>query len=729
MKKTGYHRLITLFLLCCFLFTADPVFGDDTCVFSGTADAMSLAGLHPVSAKCPGSNIQSSTGSFSAPVVPSMRTMSGDNIYMALFKPGEDNFWQGNVAKYGISGDNRIVDANGKTATQFNGAMKEDARPYWATSDWADDTKSNYIHNASRHIYTYLTGLTAFSSDNAGLTAAILGNPLRSPGDIINWVRGADVFDDDGDGDVTENRAVITGDVLHSQPSIFRYRYADNSSKTMVYFGANDGMLHAVLDAAQPSGTGPMNFGTEEWAFIPPDQLPRLKEMTEGFVHQFYVDSTPGIYFKDMDKDGRVDAADGDKVVLVCGERKGGFGYFALDVTDPSVPQYLWRIHSYDDAEPGKAGPTAVIAEMGQTWSEPRFGLVKTSDSDTIGTPVLFVGGGYSADNLSGKSIIAVNVLTGAVVKKFSGLPGMKYSFASSVAVIDENDNGFVDKIYVGDLGGQMWRFASFVDSRGNSLAFPNCNENINAWTGRIFFKTDENNAGKFFYPPSVTLEKGYDMVFMGTGDRESACCNNGSMACSSMAPDIIAGVKDTHSGQGTLDQGGISGTVFTRDLVDVTSPNASPPDLTASQDADSNGLADRGWYIRLVDKNGRAVGEKVLAEGMVFNKTLYISTYTPKSDPCTPGDEAILYALNHLTGEPAVDFDRDSSKDRSFIIGQGIPSKPVMRFTKTQTGLFISAGSTNSDLSGPRLVAGIKNIDPLVPSINFFFRYWREVF
>ena len=447
MKKTGYHGRIAVFFLCCFLFTSDPVFGDDTCVFSGGADALSLAGPHPVSAKCPESNTPSGTGSFSAPVVTANRTMSGDEIYMVLFKPGEDNFWQGNVAKYGISGDNRIVDADGRIATQLNGAIKEDARPYWATSDWADDTKSNYIHNASRHIYTYLNGLKAFSSDNAGLTAAILGNPLRSPGDIINWVRGADVFDDDADGDVTENRAVITGDVLHSQPLVFRYRYADNSSKTMVYFGANDGMLHAVLDVAQHSGTDPMNFGTEEWAFIPPDQLPRLKEMTEGFVHQSYVDSPPGIYFKDIDKDGVVDAADGDRVVLVCGERKGGFGYFALDVTDPSVPQYLWRTHSYDDAEPGKAGPTTVIAEMGQTWSEPRFGLVKTSHGDTIGTPVFFVGGGYSENNLSGKAVIAINVLTGAVVKKFSDLPGMKYSFASSVAVIDENDNGFVDKI------------------------------------------------------------------------------------------------------------------------------------------------------------------------------------------------------------------------------------------------------------------------------------------
>jgi type IV pilus assembly protein PilY1 len=345
---------------------------------------------------------------------------------------------------------------------------------------------------------------------------------------------------------------------------------------------------------------------------------------------------------------------------------------------------------------------------LGETWSEPQFSVVKTSDEETTGTPVFFVGGGYSSDNFSGKAVIAVEVLTGAVVKKFT--TGMNYSFPSSVLVVDENDNGFVDKVYVGDLGGQMWRFTSFVNSGSSPLAFPHCNENINSWTGQVFFKTDDNNSGKFFYPPSVTLEKGYDVVFLGTGDQENACCNNSNDVCSFTGPDIIAAVKETHS---------LTTTVGKTDLVDVTDPTATAPNLPT----------DQGWYFRLVDDSGNAVGEKVLAEGTVFYKTFYITTFTPNNDPSVPGGVGKLYALSYLTGSAVLDFNNDSNLERISTIGGGIPSKPVTLITRTGTKLLISVGSSDPDTANPNLGAEVKNIDPLLPPVNFFTRYWREIF
>jgi type IV pilus assembly protein PilY1 len=698
---------------------------------AASADGLSQAVLDAVN------SIISRTNSFTAPVVPVTRTTSGNKIYMAFFKPLDQNFWEGNLTKFGLSDANEIIGSDNQPATWPNGAMREDAQPYWATIDWADTSKSNGIDNSSRKIYTYLgtaNALTdsanAFAIGNGNLTATILGNPVDVTvnGDsvsgkdkVIQYIRGADVLDEDADGNNTANRAVITGDVLHSEPLVFTYQYADDSAETLVFFGSNDGMLHAVLDTSDPDidvSGDETHYGTEAWAFIPPDQLGRLKEMIEGSTHQDYVDSSPKIYFHDVDADGRVDSDDGDKVILVCGLRKGGSSYFALDVTDSDAPEYLWRIGTSTDAT-----PDVVIAELGQSWSEPQFGVVKTTDEDTTGTAVFFIGAGYSADNSAGKAVLAVNVFTGAVVKKYTA---MSYSVASTVKVVDADHNGFVDKVYVGDLGGRMWRFGRFTDAEGNPLSFPDSDENINNWTAQILFTaptyTIESTTytRKFFYPPSVTLEKGFDLVFTATGDRENACDTT-------TAADRIYSIKDSH---------GTSSFTET-DLVDVTDPTDATPNLNQTDgDVDSNNYYDQGWFIRLVDNSGDsevAEGEKVLAQGVAFYKTYYVTTFTPNDDPCVPGGNAKLYAIDYLTGAAVIKFtdtDGDGDKDltRSIVLGGGIPSKPVTVITSAGQKLLISLGSTNPNADSQAIGAGIVGVDPLYPTRNFFYLWWREL-
>ena len=64
---------------------------------------------------------------------------------MAFFKPDKDNFWEGNVTKFGLSANLSIVDTEGNPATYPNGAIIDDAIPYWQTKDWATLCKDNYI--------------------------------------------------------------------------------------------------------------------------------------------------------------------------------------------------------------------------------------------------------------------------------------------------------------------------------------------------------------------------------------------------------------------------------------------------------------------------------------------------------------------------------------------------------------------------------------------------------
>jgi len=136
-----------------------------------TAGGLSQAILDAVNA------ILSKPTTFVAPVVPVTRTTSGDKIYMAFFIPSEENFWEGYVNKFGLDAQNEIVDANGNPATWPNGAMREDAVPFWSTRNWSDT-----LEYTTRNIYTYLgtyADLTApanaFNATN--LTDLILGYP------------------------------------------------------------------------------------------------------------------------------------------------------------------------------------------------------------------------------------------------------------------------------------------------------------------------------------------------------------------------------------------------------------------------------------------------------------------------------------------------------------------------------------------------------------------------
>jgi type IV pilus assembly protein PilY1 len=500
----------------------------------------------------------------------------------------------------------------------------------------------------------------------------------------------------------------------------------------MVFFGSNDGMLHAVLDSIDPDIEDPndviSHYGIESWAFISPDQLPRLKDIVEGTGHQYFIDSSPQVYIRDVnqngileddvdaDGDGDIDDDDKDRVIIVCGQRKGGTSYFALDVTIPTNPVFLWRISANS-----AFAPDVVISELGESWSEPRFGRVKTTDTDTTGTPVFFIGGGFSADNTAGKAVIAIDVFTGAVVKKFVNdsvnNTDMNFSIPGTVNIIDENNNGFVDKIYVGDLGGQVWRIGQFDRDPANiPLVFPHSDENINSWNGHVLFRAPTyvynsvTTPRKFYYPPSVTLEKGYDLILTGTGDRDLACAND-------TAADRIYSMKDTHAYV----------TLTEADLVDVTNTAAIPPDLDIPGDVDSNGVTDKGWYIRLVDSAGVEIGEKSLAKGTVFYKVLYLTTFTPSTDPCLPGGEATIYALDYKTGAAVLALG-GTGLERSKMMGGGVPSNPVPILTSKGQKLLVSVGSTLPVAGSESIEAGILGFDPLAPDLNFYYIWWREL-
>ena len=72
----------------------------------------------------------------------------------------------------------------------------------------------------------------------------------------------------------------------------------------------------------------------------------------------------------------------------------------------------------------------------------------------------------------------------------------MTYSIPSDISRVDTNGDGKIDRLYVGDMGGRLWRFDVGDPDPAN-------------WTGKIIFKsnTGSSDRRKIFYPPDVVLE------------------------------------------------------------------------------------------------------------------------------------------------------------------------------------------------------------------------------
>src|SRR5699024_1194012 len=104
-----------------------------------------------------------------------------------------------------------------------------------------------------------------------------------------------------------------------------------NNRPSMIYVGANDGMLHGF----------DVNTGKERFAFIPTAVAGKLLDLINpNYSHRFYVDGSPVV----------ADAYNGTewRTILVGTLGAGGKGIFALDVTDPEDITLLWELNEGD---------------------------------------------------------------------------------------------------------------------------------------------------------------------------------------------------------------------------------------------------------------------------------------------------------------------------------------------------------------------------------------------
>jgi Tfp pilus tip-associated adhesin PilY1 len=371
------------------------------------------------------SDILSRGVSHVAPVVSvdeANRTQSGDKLYMAFFKPMSDNYWQGNMKKYGLDWVTRsdcsrtvpewtVVDASGNVAGYCDGTFKPSSQSFWSTEadggyvdkggvgallkarmSGSDPKIPAAPYYSFRNIYTYKGAgdgsLVPFIHANiANTDLEVIDDLTRYR--IINFMYGY-TYDYDAVPPANSNpvskREWVLGDIIHSEPKIIDY-FDDSGTLThrFVAVGVNDGMLHVFTDVTVTIGGTTYQAGDEIFAFIPRDLLRRLQEFSRADTHIYTVDGSPALFRSNTTR--TVSGTDHYVKTLVFGERAGGRSYWALDVTapDPSTWKVKWQI------EGGASGVTE-FRELGYTWSKPFFTEMKI-DSTTTKEVVIFAGG------------------------------------------------------------------------------------------------------------------------------------------------------------------------------------------------------------------------------------------------------------------------------------------------------------------------------------------------
>ena len=649
------------------------------------------------------------------------RTQSRDEVFYAMFTPSATVDWIGNIKKLKLDAK-ALIDSAGQPAVDgTTGYLKDSATTFWSTAADGGDVDKGGVgallairDPATRAIYSNTGTNGAFEAFNtANFDASALG--LSSEAELysvlgastqtaanqqIEWARGFDAYDNDGDGDTSDPRSWILGDMLHSQPLVLNYgargSFTQSNPDLRLLVGSNSGFVHLFGNSD----------GQEDWAFFPKELasiLPKRRRNTRSNDHVYGMDLTPVTYIYDSNQDGTL-SGDDDKVWAYLGMRRGGRAYYALDLSNPDSPSFMWRIHK----------STQGFDELGQTWSEPAVTrLPGYVDANGVKKPVLVFGAGYDvnkdasgvgAPDQEGRGLYIVDAETGALVwsvtpaiNSITNLQeeGLLHSVPAEVAVLDDNEDGTAYRIYFGDTGGNLWR----VDLPGNVL--PTSSQDTWQINKLASFNGGSTASDRrIFNKPDVVLIRSrgdvIDAIIIGTGDRtnpNATDVDNRVYMIRDRARRPYSDVRPTVSectGSDILDFR-CGWPIGEGDLYDITENT-----ITEGSEAEkiialeSLRVAD-GWRFDL-----SYAGEKGLASSVILEGKAYIGSFTPAdlfsdTNSCVPeSGQGQLYVMDISDGDrdvipvgpiipdtPALYFSSDSSI--SILLPFGVPDVEVV--------------------------------------------------
>lgn len=582
-------------------------------------------------------DISAKAGSGGAGASSSATLTASTYYYKTLYDPKD---WRGTVEAYKL--DPRT------------------GRALSATPDWTTDRTITPSRNGASY-QTYKdgagAGIVALDYNNLSATQKTQINatvaPPLSGASLINWLKGTNISG-------LRTRTVLLGDIVNSTLelaaaegkttsgltgdtaySAYLVNKRNNMTSSLLVNG-NDGLFHVI-----GADTGAHRYGYMPSALLPSLYIVARDNYATSGAHRFMVD-------------GQITVGDALvnnqwSTVAVSGMGAGGksmFGVKLFGAGSGNAIQALWEI-----SPPAANTPANKLNDLGYTYSKPLIARNKANEW------VAVFGNGYGSYN--GKAVLyVVRLLDGAVLNNVvvddnaNGTEAYRArgnGLSSPQAVI--NAQGQIEKLYAGDLRGNMWKF------------------NGDAFTASKLF------AAGVAQPVSVQPlvvdhpEKGH-LVLFGTGKFNEVA-------------DKLD--KTPQSFYALWDKEGSGGTILLKDLLPQEITNEvvyNGETYIETSNSEVDWATHRGWYLPL--QYGRAEGERVIYPAQTtLGRVVFVTAKVDSNDPCESNGSGRLVELDLFSGSKlnyaVLDTNGDGIIDSNDIvvsgvnIGGGLPGGPVI--------------------------------------------------
>ncbi|SEO72958.1 pilus assembly protein [Aquisalimonas asiatica] len=597
-------------------------------------DATSEEGLDAAMNQIFSQVVQEAQGSAGAVAANTTSLQAGAAIFQAGFDASD---WSGELQAFRVS--NPQSEETGEDADLVSDS------PAW-------DAESQLPSAPAREILTWVPDeeadgddpwtqgtTTTFDYDNLGepQQAYLDANDDRGP-DRVAWLRG-DSSNEGVGADDLRSRINLLGDIVHSEPLFVhsenfgysqldsggdsyaeaRQSWQDTSPKVLV--AANDGKLHAFDGRLPCDSNGASNGipcssqgGTELFSVVPNSVYSKLTNLTDpDHSREYVLDGSPQL--------GHVYDRGSWRRIAVVAQGRGGSGVMAVDIDSREV---LWEI---DDSHSDLLG--AVIGDPV---------LAKAPSGDWI---TIIPNGPGSEDGRAG--FLILDTVSGELLNTWipEGESNTDDNGMFSPVTADMNGDFRADRVYAGDLQGNLWRL-DLTDQNPGSWDAPGfLNEDP-------LFQTDvpagEEGRQPITARPALARGSGGELgIFFGTGQFFAVGDDNVDQSYIQS----LYGIRDN-------DQAALPSRDQLLEQEIFWEGDDFGFELRATTDNTLEG--ERGWVMDLVSPNEGFEGERVTEGALVRGgDRVVFSTLIPTADedPCQPGGgTGWIMEFNAFTGE-----------------------------------------------------------------------------